>query len=556
MILLVSGGCTKKELSELTNNQSVTKSGASISDQSSIASPVFANGADVSWESEMASAGYKFYNSDRKAGSVYDILKSKGINAIRLRVWVNPTVGGWNSPDDALQKAIKANAAGMRILIDFHYSNTWADPGHQVIPSNWSGQTNDQLKSSLAKHTSTFLMMLKNNHITPEWVQVGNETNNGMLWPNGMATTNMSTYASFINAGYDAVKSVFPNTKVIVHLASGEDNGMFRWMFDGLKANNAKYDIIGLSLYPEAYNWRTLNAQCLANMKDMIVRYGTKIMICETGMVWNNLYAGNPFLNDLLSKVKSLGTSGLGVFYWEPECYHNWQGYTKGAFDNNGSPSLVLDAFKGISISPDPTATLIVLGGNSWVTPLLKTPGYVLTSRNNDGNFEGYLNLPNADHYGGDALQLVSVSDGTEYGWGSNNSTISLGGGNLWLTPSPSYMKVNANLNNLTIAYTPAKFYITGDNNGWSTTATPMNFNASTNQWVASNVKLNAGNSFQFTANGSYNLSYKINNSNSLVFAGPPGWAGNNIPVSETGLYTIILDVSNGDGNYKYSIKK
>jgi hypothetical protein len=198
---------------------------------------------------------------------------------------------------------------------------------------------------------------------------------------------------------------------------------------------------------------------------------------------------------------------------------------------------------------------LLVQGGNGWTTPSTRTTGYLLTSVNYDGKYEGYLNLPNADGWGGDAFKLISTTDGKSYGWGTSSTTMSVGGGNLWLTPSPAYMKVNADINALTINYTPVKFYISGDNNGWSTSATPMTYDGTTKTWVANNVSFTAGNAFVFTSNGSYDISYKVNTDGKLVYAGPPGWAGKNITVSTTGTYKVTLDLSGGDGNYTYKIQ-
>ena len=305
----------------------------------------FVKGADVSWITQMEAAGIKFYNSAGTAQDCIALLKSLGINTIRLRVWVNP-VDGYNNVDDVVAKAVRAKNAGMRIMIDFHYSDTWADPGKQTKPAAWATQDFATLKTSLATHTATVLTALKNNNIVPEWVQVGNETNDGMLWPDGRASTNMANFAQLINAGYDAVKGVFPAAKVIVHISNGWDNSLFRWMFDGLKTNGAKYDVIGMSMYPTAANWAVYNTQCLANMNDMVSRYSKEVMIVEAGMSWDDAANCNAFLTDLITKTKSVtGNKGLGVMYWEPEAYNNWQGYTLGAFDNSGRPTAAMSAF-------------------------------------------------------------------------------------------------------------------------------------------------------------------------------------------------------------------
>lgn len=201
---------------------------------------------------------------------------------------------------------------------------------------------------------------------------------------------------------------------------------------------------------------------------------------------------------------------------------------------------------------------LLVKGGNSWITPATRTNGYLLASSKFNAKYEGFLNLPNADGWGGDGFQLIATKDAKVYGWGSSATTLSVGGGNLWLTPAPNYMKVNVDVDAMTIAYTPVKFYVTGDDNGWSTTSTPMVYNSATGVWVASNVSLTAGKAFQFTANGSYDISYRLDKDNSsLIFAGAPGWPTNvvNIPVTKTGVFTVTLDMSGGEGNYTYSVK-
>lgn len=198
---------------------------------------------------------------------------------------------------------------------------------------------------------------------------------------------------------------------------------------------------------------------------------------------------------------------------------------------------------------------LLVRGGNGWVTPATRTNGYLLASPTFDSKYEGYIYLPNADGWGGDAFTLLSTSSGLQYGWGSSETTMSVGGGNLWLTPAPNYMKVNADISALTIQFSPVTFSVTGDHNGWNTSATPMTYDAATHRLIATGVTLTAGGTFVFTGNNGYDLSYKIDATGKLIFAGPPNWEGNNIPAPGTGTYTIILDLSGGNGAYTYSIE-
>jgi len=310
----------------------------------------FAAGADVSWITQMEASGKKFYASDGVQTEGMALLKSLGMNSIRLRVWVNPT-DGWCNAADLLVKAKRANDLGMRLMIDFHYSDWWADPSKQNKPAAWSAMNLSDLKIAVTNHTRDVLNLLKNNKISPEWVQVGNETGNGILWETGKASVSMANYAALNNAGYDAVKEVFPTAKVIVHLHNGYDNAMFRWIFDGLKNNGGKWDVIGMSLYPNWYktvnDWQNANRDCLTNMNDMVARYGKEVMVVECGMSWDNAATSKLFLTDLITKTKSVtGGKGTGVFYWEPQCYGNWQGYALGAFDNSGKPTVAMDAFK------------------------------------------------------------------------------------------------------------------------------------------------------------------------------------------------------------------
>jgi arabinogalactan endo-1,4-beta-galactosidase len=314
----------------------------------------FAKGADVSWLSEMESSGIKFADNSGTQKDCMVILKEKGINTIRLRAWVNPATG-WNNTTDLVSKAKRAKLLGMKILVAFHYSDTWADPGSQTKPVAWENLSFDLLKTALFNYTKEVMETLKLNGVIPNWVQIGNETNNGMLWPDGkIAINNVNNFTNFsalINQGYNAVKAVSDTTKVIVHIANGYDNGLFRWMFDGLTSNATKFDIIGLSLYPSfanggANNWSATNSQCLANMNDLIARYNKPVLIVEVGMPQNDATTAKLFLTDLIAKTKSIaGGKGMGVMYWEPQCFNNWKGYGLGAFDSNGRPTEAMDAF-------------------------------------------------------------------------------------------------------------------------------------------------------------------------------------------------------------------
>lgn len=307
-------------------------------------------GADISWVTEMEAAGIKFYNNSGNPTDCFALMKALGLDAIRLRVWVNPSPA-WNSVGDVVAKAQRAHQQGLKLMIDFHYSDSWADPGKQNKPAAWAPLDFQGLKNALETHTKDVLTQLKTAGLAPEWVQIGNEINDGMLWPDGKASANMPNLALLINTGYEAAKSIFPNTKVMVHLSDGWNNTLYRWFFSNLKAAGGKWDVIGMSVYPTWYktpgDWLACNTDLLQNMNDMAATYNSEVMVAEAGYPWDRASESRLFLQDLITKVKQVkGQKGTGVFYWEPESYNNWKGYTLGAFDNLGKPTLAMEAFK------------------------------------------------------------------------------------------------------------------------------------------------------------------------------------------------------------------
>lgn len=328
-----------------------------------------ARGADIGWLSQMENSGRTWRDSNGIQRDLFDILDDYCINSIRLRVWVNPA-NGWNGKQDVVNVAKRAAAKGYRIMIDFHYSDSWADPGQQTKPAAWANYNVSQLGQAVYNHTTDVLNALKAQNITPEWVQVGNETNNGMLWPEGQASTNMANYASFVNKGYEAVKAVFPNTKVIVHVANSFDNALFRWNIGGLISNGAKFDIIGMSMYPDTpQDWQTYAQQALTNMNDMISRYNKEIMVSEIGVSVSAPQEGRQFVEQVIKNLQSLSNKkGLGIFWWEPEAY-NWQGYDKVAWTGNwgNTPYQATDAMSGFKYNCEnkaPSITITSPGNN------------------------------------------------------------------------------------------------------------------------------------------------------------------------------------------------
>ena len=301
-------------------------------------------GADISWITEMEKSGTAFYTTQGVKKDCFVLMKDLGFNTIRLRVWVNPKDGYCNLPD-LVVKAKRAKAIGLKLLIDFHYSDSWADPGKQFIPEDWKGKNIPELESKIYDHTFEVLTTLKSNDIVPEFVQIGNETNDGMLWDVGRASTNMDTFAKFIEAGYRATKKVDVSIGVIVHISNGYDKKLFNWIFDGLKKYKTRYDIIGMSLYPNAKNWPSLNQLCLENIIELSLKFNKPSLLCEIGFNYADPENGKLFVEDLKNRIKKLPKNqAFGLMYWEPQAY-NWKNYSLGAFDSSGKPTKILDPF-------------------------------------------------------------------------------------------------------------------------------------------------------------------------------------------------------------------
>lgn len=304
-------------------------------------------GVDLSWLPAMEAKGYTFKNSAGVKQDEMTVMKGLGVTAVRLRLWVNPSNDPYNggcNESQVIQMAKRAKAIGAAIMLDFHYSDTWADPGHQTIPAAWSSYTTmNELGTQVYNYTYKVMTDMKNAGVTPTWVQIGNEINSGLIWPLGNTSKGFSNVAWIINSGYNAVKAVNSSTQCIVHLANGYDNATFRWFFDGLKAAGGKWDVIGMSIYPNSSNYVTYNNECLANMKDMESRYGTNVVISEAGFDSNDSVNASKFLSQLKANVISVG--GIGIFYWEPECY-NWNGYTMGATNpSTQEPTSAMNAY-------------------------------------------------------------------------------------------------------------------------------------------------------------------------------------------------------------------
>ena len=306
----------------------------------------FAKGADVSWITELESLGFRFANRDGQEKELMTLLRDDcGVNAIRLRVWVNPEndseVQGWCNIDDVVVKARRANNLGQRVMIDFHFSERWADPGQQYIPAAWADMDLDQVLEAMAGHVTETLKRLKDQGVEPEWVQIGNETRTGMMWPLG-DITNGDNFTRMVNAGYDAVKAVCPDAQVIVHVDCGDQIDLYTRLFGKLEAEGGRYDMIGMSLYPVVDTWERNVDACLANIKKVQETYGKPVMLCEVGIDYRETEIASKMMTRLMDEGQQIGLKG--IFWWEPEAPPS-RGYTKGCFDENGVPTSALDCF-------------------------------------------------------------------------------------------------------------------------------------------------------------------------------------------------------------------
>ena len=316
----------------------------------------FVKGADVGFLTGQEKRGVVFHDRNGKERECLELLKTDyQMSAIRMRVWVNPR-NGTNDKNELLAMALRAKKLGMDLMVDFHYADSWADPAKQPIPAAWQGHSFKQMKRDLRDHTIDVLTLLKQNGVTPRWVQVGNETANGLLWPMGHIEKNPKQYAGFIRAGYDAVKEVFPEAIVIVHLDRGHKQSLYDWNLDIVRKYGGKWDMVGMSLYPywarqdhPELNPDSIITDCIRNIRHVSRKYKCDVMIVETGFEVDEQHPevmeeGRRQLARVIRESR-LETDGhcRGVFYWEPQCLPG--GYKLGAFDSKARPTAIMDGF-------------------------------------------------------------------------------------------------------------------------------------------------------------------------------------------------------------------
>lgn len=305
-------------------------------------------GGDVSTLKKNEDFGGLYYNSGGTRVDPLVQLRSSGMNYARLKVWVNPA-DGYNNKARVLTMASRIKAQGLKLLVDFHYSDAWADPGKQNKPAAWAGYSQSQLVTAVYNHTFDVLNSLKNQGTTADMVQIGNEINGGMLWPNG-STSNWAQLADLLKAGVNATRAVSASTLVMLHLAEGGDNGTFRWWFDQATSRGVPFDVIGASYY--CY-WHGSLSGLQNNLNDMASRYGKPVVVAETAYgfttaqkdsepnIFNSSHAstcGYPAtaqgqrdaVQAVINVLRNVPNGrGLGFFYWEP----TWTAVTGSGWD-------------------------------------------------------------------------------------------------------------------------------------------------------------------------------------------------------------------------------
>ncbi|MDB4922694.1 MAG: cellulase family glycosylhydrolase [Mucilaginibacter sp.] len=293
-------------------------------------------GADISFLPELENRGMKF-SDNGKPGDAIQIMKEHGFNYIRLRIFNEPANPKGYSPNKGFcdlehtkQMAKRIKAAGMKFLLDFHYSDYWADPQQQNKPAAWVGQDFTTLEKSLYDYTINVMQQLKDQGTTPDMVQVGNEINHGIVWPDG-AINNLDSLSQLLYQGIKAVKSVSPQTIIMLHIALGGQSAESKFFLDNMAKRNVPFDVIGLSYYPK---WHGTPADLRNNMTDLAKRYNKQVMVAEYSQL-------KQVVNDIAFTAP--GNKALGSFIWEP--LSTWEGI----FDKDGKANEYINVYPGIA---------------------------------------------------------------------------------------------------------------------------------------------------------------------------------------------------------------
>lgn len=313
----------------------------------------FVKGMDLSTLLELERCGAKYYDNGEER-DLLAIMKSYDVDTIRIRLWNDPWSetgesygAGENDLKTSLEIAKRVTAAGFGVLLNFHYSDFWADPGKQIKPKAWADYGVKELEQAVYDYTLESMQTFLDAGVNITMVQVGNELSNGLLWPEGKVP-NYDNIATFVNAGIRAVRKVDAAIPVMIHLDNGGNNALYREWFDNFTKRGEDFEIIGLSYYPF---WHGSLQMLNDNMNDIAERYGKDLVIAEVSMGYTmegyknyeklsdeerKGYATRPalvekieypmtkqgqydFMEDFLNRISHIkGGKGKGFFYWEP----------------------------------------------------------------------------------------------------------------------------------------------------------------------------------------------------------------------------------------------
>ncbi|MDD6120052.1 MAG: glycosyl hydrolase 53 family protein [Selenomonadaceae bacterium] len=355
----------------------------------------FIKGADLSMVPTLEANGAQFKDVDGTPKDVLQIFKEHGVNWVRFRIWNDPKMGGGDTDEaKALAMTKRAKALGLKVLIDFHYSDFWADPAKQAKPQAWEDHDKDQLVKDVYDYTAKVLKDFQAQGTQPDMIQVGNEIMNGMMWPEGKfpGNDNGKELARLVQAGLQAIHDNDPKHEIrtMIHLADGGNNWIYQNFFNALINDNKvnDFDVIGLSYYPF---WHGTLDDLSNNINDISKRYNKDVIVVETAFGYTNEnfdkmpnaygaaeeciggFRSTPQgqasgLRAVMERVAKVPNNrGLGMFYWAPDWYavpnvgwktgegNEWDNLAM--FDNNGRALESMDVWNDVSNPNGKTVT-------------------------------------------------------------------------------------------------------------------------------------------------------------------------------------------------------
>ena len=313
----------------------------------------FVKGMDLSTLLEMERCGAKYFDQGKEM-DILDIMKSYDVDTIRLRLWTDPKSetgepygAGNNDLAETLAIGKRVSDAGFGVLLNFHYSDSWADPGKQFKPKAWASYGVEELEKAVYDFTKESLTAVLDAGVNVTMIQVGNELSNGLLWPEGKMP-NYDNIAKFVSAGIRACREIKADIPLMIHLDNGGKNELYRDWFDHYVERGEDFDYIGLSYYPF---WHGSLQSLEDNMNDIAVRYGKELIVAEVSMGYTmedyksyekledserkgyatrqelvdkieypmTVQGQVDFTKDFLNRVAHVADDkGCGFFWWEP----------------------------------------------------------------------------------------------------------------------------------------------------------------------------------------------------------------------------------------------